>query len=692
MSSPVSAPRRGRAPRAVGWGASLTSVLRTGSGGSRLPALDGFRGLFVVLVLLYHFGVTQLVGGWVGINHFFVFSGYLIARILVSERSRYGSIDMRAFYRRRAERLLPALLVLLVAVLGHTALTQTPGVRHQVGGDVLASLFFVQNWRLVARDDAYFDMLGDPSPLRHLWTLGVEEQFYLVAPWLVLVLFVLLRGRWVRVLAVSVLTLLAVGWTVVLAGGDDPSFTRLYYGTDTRAQALLAGVAFAFALGRGGDDDELGPRFSVGVTQAIGVVGALVSVSAFFLVDETSAWLFTHGGMLAFTLGAVAMGVAATDPRPMLLTRVFSFAPLVLLGQMTYGLYIYHWPIRLWLGPHLGDLPLAVQVAALLAVTVAVAAVSFRYLEVPVVMHGVRGLWRRARDELAVALVAVSAVALAAGALFTANPAPTGPLGGVAGPGGEEQQPITEVADLVAGQPQPQPGRPRRVGAFGDSVPFYLAERFPTGSFGDAEVINLGVEGCDLLDEPITILPGVDGRNRPECVDVKKTWEEKLASEDADTLLVVVSPLLAVPHEVDGQQLGLGDAEYRELITDRLDEMVERADAAGIEQVAVTNVPCRDIDEKETPAVVRLFAANHPDVVAEYKKPKRLNALLEDWAGDHEDVALLDLDDAVCGDGRDGVEIDGVPVYSDFLHFSPEATPMVWKWVLGRLAQEWPES
>lgn len=661
-------------------------MLRTSTGAARLPALDGFRGIFVSLVLLYHFGVTQLEGGWVGINHFFVFSGYLITRILLSERARYGSIDVRAFYRRRAERLLPALLVLLSVVLVHSLLFAGPGQRHQSAGDALASLFFVQNWRLIGRGDAYFDMLGDPSPLRHLWTLGVEEQFYLVIPWLLMGLFLLVRGRWARLLAVLVLLGLTVGWAAWLANGDAPDFSRLYYGTDTRSQALLAGVAFAIALGRG-DEGEVGPRLPIGVVQALGAVGTAISMLAFFVVGIDSAWLFTHGGMLVFTGGAVLMGIAATDPRPMALTRWVSWSPLVLLGQMTYGLYIYHWPIRLWLGPYLGDLPTAASVAIQFIVTVAVSLLSFRYLELPVVTRGLRGLLPRLRrrEELPTAVGITGVVALAAAVVFVAHPAGTGPLGDTGG--GDTARAGGGVPPaLVAGQPQYVEGDPGTVGVFGDSVGHYLAERFPQDTFPSTQVVNASVEGCDLLDAPITVVDGVDGQNREQCQEVKQTWDETLADRGADAVVVVLSPLLAMPHEVDGAQLDLDDPAYRRMITDRLDEMVERARDAGIAQVAVVNVPCRDIDEDQVPAVVRLFGQSHPEIVAEYRDPTTLNALVGDWAGERPEVDLIDVYDTLCG--SDPVtDIDGAPIFDDFLHFSPDATPAVWSWLLGQLSQ-----
>lgn len=653
-------------------------------GAARLPALDGFRGIFVSLVLLYHFGVEALVGGWVGINHFFVFSGYLITRILISERARYGAIDVVAFYRRRAERLLPALLVLCAAVLAHAVLLATPGERHRTAGDVLASLFFVQNWRLIERGDSYFDMFGDPSPLRHLWTLGVEEQFYLFIPLLIIVVFGLVRSRWGRFAVVMGLLALSIAWTTYLANGENPDFGRLYFGTDTRAQALLAGVAGAVLFGRR-DDGQLPARPASSVVLALGWVGTAISLLAFVVVSADSAWLFTHGGMAFFTLGAVLMGLMATDTRSIFLNRLVSWPPLVLLGQMTYGLYIYHWPIRLWVGPHLDGLPMVLSVAILFAITVAVSLLSFRYLEIPVLMHGVRGLLPRLprRRELTVALGSTTAVALAAWYVFASNPAATDPLGGTAAP--PRAATSTTVPPLVDGQAEYVPGRPAVVGIFGDSVAEFLGVAFPANAFPDARIVNVATAGCDLVDAPSQALQVLAPGDAGKCADIKRDWDTRLEAEGADALVIAASPLLAVPHVVDGEYRGLEDPAYQRLITAKLDEMVQRAKAAGVDEVAVLNVPCRTIDLDTVPAVVRLYTSSHPDMLREYKDPTTINRLIAEWATG-KDVSVLDLYGTVCGDPK--VEtVGGGPLFADHLHFSEEASPALWSWILGGLSE-----
>ncbi|WP_181955735.1 acyltransferase family protein, partial [Raoultella terrigena] len=188
---------------------------------------------------------------------------------------------------------LPALLVACSAILV-SGLFAGSADRHRDAGDVLATVFFVQNWRLVSQEDAYFEQVGDPSPLRHAWTLGVEEQFYLLVPALVALIFLLFRrSRTGRFVVVAGLALVSAWWTAHLAGSG-VDFSRLYYGTDTRAQALFIGAALGVWLAPGANGHI--PTVSRPVVVGAGVVGVVSSIGAFFVVGPYSAWMFNLGG------------------------------------------------------------------------------------------------------------------------------------------------------------------------------------------------------------------------------------------------------------------------------------------------------------------------------------------------------------------------------------------------------------
>lgn len=668
----------------------LTGELTTSAGAQRLAALDGYRGLFVVLVLLYHFGVTALVGGWVGINHFFAFSGYLITRLLISERAKTGRINVLAFYRRRAERLVPALVVLCTAILVSGIFAGSAN-RHRDAGDVLASLFFVQNWRLVNQDDAYFEQVGNPSPLRHAWTLGVEEQFYLLVPALVILLFaVALRSRGGRFAILAALTIASTVWTAHLANAG-VDFSRLYYGTDTRAQALLVGAATAVLLGRD-HRGRLGRRPSLEVTQIIGVLGLLISVSAFFVVGPRSTWLFTGGGMLFFAIGAAMMGLTATDPRPMVINRIASWPPAVLLGQMTYGLYLYHWPIQLWLSPLLDGLPLAVSATLKLAVTVGVAFVSFRWLEVPVLQHGFgvlvpravrqrlagRRPARRRRHETSIWWVPVASVGVLALVAVTVFSQPV-------------SQEDLDVPPLVASDGAFAAADPPVAFALlGDSVGVSLAEGWREDAYPGVTMSNQSRIGCDLIDAPL-IADGSPMAEDPSCETWRQEWPGKVKEAGASDLLVLPGAQFIGEHEVDGQLLAARSPELATLIRRTLTDVESRAAEAGVTHVQVATMPCRQVAANKLDPALRQFAGpiSDPENIA------WVNEAVTAWAkGEGEGSEptpgvqreLLDLWDPLCADGFTE-EINGVPLYGDTVHFSPAGAAAVWTWLTPRVVE-----
>src|ERR671913_366524 len=211
------------------------------------PGLDGLRALAVMAVLLYHADLGWIPGGFLGVEVFFVISGYLITALLLSERRHEGSIDLKNFWLRRARRLLPALYVLLVVTLAF-AVVFLPGEVVGLRGDVLAAFGYVTNWFLIFGQESYFEAVGRPSVLQHLWSLAVEEQFYLIWPIVLAVGLGIgatrLRRRRVLIVTLAGAAASAVAMALLYAPGVDPS--RIYYGTDTRATGLLVGAALAF--------------------------------------------------------------------------------------------------------------------------------------------------------------------------------------------------------------------------------------------------------------------------------------------------------------------------------------------------------------------------------------------------------------------------------------------------------------
>src|SRR5829696_9426639 len=289
---PASANRGGRA--------SIRRVVRAAAerriseGGSLpyLPGLDGLRAIAVIAVLLYHAELPWIPGGFLGVEVFFVLSGFLITSLLAAEWRRRGTIDLKAFWLRRARRLLPALFLLLTVMLGFAVLflpDEVAGLR----GDAAAATGYVTNWYLIFSEKSYFEMVGRPPMLEHLWSLAVEEQFYLLWP----LLFVAAARRWgagrrmVPVVLAGVLTSAAL-MAVLYQPDTDPS--RIYYGTDTRAAGLLLGCA----LGLVWSPVVRAGRVQRALTWLLDVFG-LVAVAGlavmFVRVDEMQAFLYQGG-------------------------------------------------------------------------------------------------------------------------------------------------------------------------------------------------------------------------------------------------------------------------------------------------------------------------------------------------------------------------------------------------------------
>jgi peptidoglycan/LPS O-acetylase OafA/YrhL len=380
----------------------------------RVPALDGLRAIAVGGVLLFHGGVSSVPGGFLGVDVFFVLSGYLITSLLLAERARNGRISLGHFWLRRARRLLPAVVLLVIAVVV-VSFFLSAGEAGRVRGDALSSLLYVNNFHQILTEQSYFDAAGRPSLLRHLWSLSVEEQFYLLWP-LALIggLAVMTRLRFLQVVVG-----LAAASTILMAVLYDPSGdpSRVYYGTDTRLTPLLIGATLAFAWPMRAARPTTGPR-AAALLDAAAVVGLVLVAAAFAGAHEFDSWIY-RGGLAGVALATDLLIAAIVHPACRV-ARALATPPFVWVGERSYGIYLWHWPVMVLSRPEI-DLSWSpgVLVPLQIALTVGLAAASYRWVEKPfrtgAAQQWIRGwMGRRApRERLGVVVGATAATVLA---------------------------------------------------------------------------------------------------------------------------------------------------------------------------------------------------------------------------------------------------------------------------------------
>ena len=366
---------------------------RPASGGriGYLPALDGLRAMAVVAVLAYHFGLPFLPGGYLGVDVFFVISGFLITTLLVEEARRTNRIRIGAFWLRRARRLIPALVLMVVVVAAAVTIIGRDldaGLRTQVAGAAV----YGSNWFQIATGSSYVERY-EPQVFTHLWSLAVEEQFYLIWPFVVVLLLSFLATRRARIAVVLALAAASAAWMAYLfVPGADP--TRIYVGTDTHGFALLLGAALGLGLRLhkpgGQRTSPLGRR---GALPALGMLGYMVVLAGMLMLSDHGTGAF-RGGILLVDVAAVAL-VAAAVRGAGPVGYVFALPLFTWIGRRSYGIYLWHWPLIVILARVLPwETPGWVTAGIVVVGTVLIAQLSYRYLETPVRNHGFIGAAR----------------------------------------------------------------------------------------------------------------------------------------------------------------------------------------------------------------------------------------------------------------------------------------------------------
>jgi peptidoglycan/LPS O-acetylase OafA/YrhL len=624
-------------------------------------------------VLLFH-ASRRLRGGYLGVDLFFVLSGFLITSILLEEHKRTATIDLRAFWVRRARRLLPALLSLMPAVALYARFVAKPMELRALRGDALATLGYVANWRAILGKRSYWEMFAAPSPLEHTWSLAIEEQFYVVWPLVVLALLGIFRSRGARALfwvSVGLGSLSIVAVLTLYTGGDT---TRVYLGTDTRGVAILAGASLACA--------EL-PAFPARALDASGVIAACVLAWFWATLDGKSDFLY-RGGFWITELCALVLIACALQRAP-LVARALSWTPLRLLGLVSYGVYLWHWPIYVVLTEERVHLSGVALLGVRLGVTLGIAALSYRVLEQPIRRRGIA--WGRP------AVVVPSAFAAAIGCVLLSTRgaaakletpevfAPTAPPPmptDLAPPSPLRDRQAT--MDLLPARSELPDGM-QRVLVLGDSVALSLgAMMYWMQLWDDVVVAQRAVGDCSILDGyvPVRSMSGEPHGNgncaRSWVADVKETRPDVGVVVIGGAYFSMVRPG-DVPSAADPSAAKHGkrwvhvcDPGWRDAFVSRLVTLLGEIAPFAAERVVV--LAAYPGEKWQTPTI--------DDDVDCYNRMLRSAAA-------RGGASVLDLNGWLCPDRRCTTESRGAPVRPDGLHFSGAGAEDAGRWMLRAL-------
>lgn len=633
-----------------------------------VPALEGLRGLAVAAVLCFHAEISWAEGGFLGVSAFFTLSGYLITALLLTERDAADRVDLGAFWARRARRLLPAAYASLAGIVAFGALVADGDQVRSLRADVLSALGYVANWRFLVDGRSYADLFGSPSPVQHFWSLAIEEQYYLLFPALVVGALAVGRGR--RTALTSLLLALTAG-SVALSmalGSTD----RIYYGTDTRAAELLFGALLAVAVtGRA----TITRRSALRLLDAAGLGALLMMLVLWSRTSQGDAWLY-EGGLAVHAL--LATIVIAASLYASALPGLLSLRPLRELGRISYGVYLYHWPVFLWLDGDRTGLGQSPLLALRVAVTVALATVSYRYLEEPIRSgRFLVGVWPRVVAPSAAVLLVVAVVAV------TVDPPPATIV--FAAVSAESSHPPGAAADVasVASRVAPvaelreprfhrsmRENRPIRVMVVGDSVAQTLGrglERWGEAT-GRAEVWNLSRRWCGIGRYADRALGrGIESPGEA-CDDWAERWGEAVDEFDPDSVVVLSTIWEIIARRLDGWPDFLipTDPVYDEWLTSEYAAAVDVLSGRGARVVWLA-LPCTDGALDDQHRIEHLNTSILPELV------RRREGRVE----------MVDLHRRVCPGGnftdtlgsRDGARPDGV-------HFSETGADWAAGWLM----------
>lgn len=638
------------------------------------PALDGLRAIAVLAVVVYHVSLPES-GGYLGVDVFFVLSGYLITSILLIELADRGSIAYGEFLRRRVRRLLPAALLVLCAVAILTGLRGDPSALGSRRRELLAAIGYASNWYFIHSAQSYFDQWAGMSPLRHMWSLSVEEQFYVL--WPLALPFLLPRTATGRrsLVPVTLLALASAAAMAALHRWFDAS--RAYYGTDARVHEPLIGGILAATLAQTKPSSALARAARLAGPLAFALLLACLALFS----DHLAAYY--RGGSLLFCVLVAAL-IASIELVPgSVVARLLSVRPLVWTGKISYGLYLWHWPLIVLLYSRTVAYAPWVRSTVVLGLTFALAVLSFFVLERP--LREGRGLLGRvfARATLssaAVGMAAMTALVIAATSLDAKADAAVRDVSDEPCPGDSiDEFPFCAKWQEPAGRPV--------LATIGDSTSAALTMGLRAAARQRGiTFVQATRSGCSLTGLPF-LPPGVEqfGLRQQRCTElVPRVIPAMLDSAHPTVVLATERIALSALHLPGGIEPGGSPkhtALYREALEARVHQVLER----GATLVFLETPPqgpklsCNQSGKEDAcspPAASDVEAARYNALVREVasRSPGR--------------VLVVSVTDIVCPDGRCPLEDrNGVMIRFDGVHFTGRFSLNLGPILLARIEQ-----
>ncbi|WP_181871576.1 acyltransferase family protein [Sphaerisporangium album] len=623
----------------------------------RIAALEGVRALAITAVFVYHLGAPWLPGGFLGVDVFFVLSGFLITRLLLRESSGTGRVDLAGFWLRRARRLLPAVLALL-AVIAVYAATRPADQKLPLRQDLVSSLFYVANWQFVAEGRSYFSEFQAPSPLRHLWSLAIEEQFYLVFPVLVVAaLAVIRRFRRRGRLLVAVTVIIAFAGSVASLGflyeESDPS--RAYYSTHTRLHELLSGVGLAVLI------PVLAKR-GAALARPLAYGGLAALVVLFALVDDRGP-VYYHGGSLAVSVASAALvGGLALRPDSGVVARLMSSRPAVAAGTTSYSLYLWHWPVIAILTPESIGVSGPFLVGVHVAVSVVLSVLSYKFVETPVRRGSIKGFRLGAARVFPIAGAALIALSAAA---FS---------------GTSDAKPEPDYVRQSEGLIVPRGADPRRpvIGLVGDSIAASLQRALAeeARAYGHT-LVSAARPGCGIGSSLLLDETGHPFARAATCAERTPRLQDELVRRYHPRVVLWHSARDRTDARVDGRILKAGSAEWTRHRYADWDAALGRLVREGARVMLL--LPAWSASGSGGSSCGGEFNLDPAGCGRAFVTTEHLRRLYTDWAQKNSNyVTVMDLGRQVCPSGPPCPDkVGNISIRDDDVHFSSSGAHLV---------------